>query len=202
MAGETRALGDDFLAALRDLVQLLQSANRSGVLIGGIAVGLHGYPRATADIDMVMSGAGIDLAKFFEQARLAGFEPRVADPADFARRTYVLLLKHSATGIPVDISLAFTPFELEVIDSAVFVMLPTVSAPVARPEDLIIMKCVAQRPIDWADIRELYRLHANQIDLARVRYWVEQFGEALGEPDLWARVAQTLVPDAPHEHSQ
>jgi hypothetical protein len=49
------------------------------VLIGGVAVGLLGYSRATADIDMIIEGTGIDLTDFLEQARTAGFEPFSAD---------------------------------------------------------------------------------------------------------------------------
>jgi len=197
MDREAHALESEFLAALRDLIQLLQRAHRSGVVIGGVAVGLHGYSRATADIDMIVDGTDIDLANFFEQARASGFEPRVADALEFARRTYVLPLKHSATGVPVDLSLAFTPFEQEALANAVLVALPTVSAPVARPEDLVIMKALAQRPVDWVDIREIYRLHADAIDLNRVRYWVEQFGEAVGDPELWTRVAPLFNADVP-----
>lgn len=67
----------------------------------------------------------------------------------------------------------------------------------ASPEDLLIMKCVAHRPIDEIDVRELYQLYADQIDLQRVRYWVEQFAEALEEPDLWAKVEPLLRKEAP-----
>ena len=195
MDRETHARESEFLVALYDLVQLLQGTRRSGVLIGGVAVGLLGYSRATADIDMIIEGTGIDLTDFLEQARTAGFEPRVADALEFARRTYVVPLKHTATGVPIDLSLAFTPFEHEAIANAVSVSLPTVSAPVAHPEDLVIMKCVAQRPIDRVDIQELYRIYASQIDLNRVRYWVEQFAEAFDDPDLWTRVAPLFSAD-------
>jgi hypothetical protein len=30
-----------------------------------------------------------------------------------------------------------------------------------------------------------------------VRYWVEQFGEAVGDPELWTRVAPLFNGDAP-----
>jgi hypothetical protein len=79
MDRETHALESEFLVALRDLIQLLQGIRRSGVLIGGVAVGLLGYSRATADIDMIIEGTGIDLTDFLEQARTAGFEPFSAD---------------------------------------------------------------------------------------------------------------------------
>lgn len=155
-------------------------------------MGLQGYPRATQDIDLLVEAEAMDLAQFIKQALQLGFEPRRPDLHEFAQRNYVIQLVHTRSQIPVDISLAYTPLELEIIHSRDEILIRGVVVPVARPEDLLIMKCIAQRPIDLGDISELYQMYADQIDLQRVRYWVEQFAEALEEPDLWARVEPLL----------
>jgi predicted nucleotidyltransferase len=59
------------------------------------------------------------------------------------------------------------------------------------PEDLIILKAVAHRPKDQEDIRAIAASHPG-MDHERIKYWVEQFGEALDLLDLWKMIAQVL----------
>lgn len=59
------------------------------------------------------------------------------------------------------------------------------------PEDLIIMKAVAQPPKDLIDIQAVAASHSD-LDKARIRSWVEQFGDALDLPDLWKTISQLL----------
>ena len=64
----------------------------------------------------------------------------------------VLLLKHEPSGIEIDLSLADLPFEREVIERAVERAVHGVSFRVATPEDIVVMKAIAMRPRDIADI--------------------------------------------------
>lgn len=196
MAPRKPDLNEAFLTALRDLMCLLHETQREGVIIGGVAVGLQGYPRATRDVDMLLAAEEMDLAQFIDRALQLGFEPRVPNLLDFARRNYVIKLVHRDSQVPVDISLAYTPLEMQIIREGDTIPVHGITIPVARPEDLLIMKCIAQRSIDLIDVHELYQLYGDQIDLQRVRYWVEQFAEALEEPDLWAKVEPLLQRDS------
>jgi hypothetical protein len=60
------------------------------------------------------------------------------------------------------------------------------------PEDLIIMKAVAQRPKDLEDIQAISVSHPD-LDRARVQFWVEQFGQALDLPELWQTISALLL---------
>src|SRR3990170_7967596 len=103
---------DEFIIALRDMMQLITSDHR-GMIIGGIAVIALGYPRVTTDIDATMAvplDALDDVLARFEQF---GFLPRIDDAAGFGRTSHVLLMKHAASGVPVDVSIAMLPFEEE-----------------------------------------------------------------------------------------
>ena len=58
-------------------------------------------------------------------------------------------------------------------------------------EDLIIMKAVAHRPKDMADIAAL--VDANRdLDLAQIEIWVRQFAEVLELPEVWDDLAVLL----------
>ncbi len=52
-----------------------------------------------------------------------------------------------------------------------------------RPEDLIIMKAVAQCPRDIIDIEALIDSHPD-LDLRRIRSVVREFADALDMPDI------------------
>jgi predicted nucleotidyltransferase len=114
---------------------------------------------------------------------------------EFAEARQVLLLRHPPSGVDVDISLAWLPFELEAIAAAERVDIAGVSTPVARAEDLLIYKAVAFRPQDQQDIERLLTLFRGRVDLARVRRILREFAEAIDEPervDAFDAIARNL----------
>jgi len=169
---------------LQDLARWLSESGRPGAVIGGVAVGLLGRPRVTRDVDaLVFLDRAAEWAAFLEEGEQHGFRARRSDALDFARRTRVLLLEHVASGVPVDVSLGSLPFEAELIRRARPVRVGRVAVPVARPEDLVVLKAVAGRPRDQADIESLLDAHPG-LDLARVRRQVREFSEVLELPEL------------------
>ena len=95
----------------------------------------------------------------------------------------MLLLRHAPSGVDVDLSIAWLPFEQEALDAAEQLDVGGVSLPVARPEDLVVYKAVAFRPQDQQDIERLLSLYGGTIDLERVRRIVGEFAIAIDEPD-------------------
>src|SRR3954463_12361285 len=109
--------------------------------------------------------------------------PRIDDALDFAERSQVLLLVHEKTRVTLEVSLAFSPFEQEALERSVEVDFGGVRIPVAIPEDLVIYKALAWRDQDRYDIEQLLTLHGDHIDLDRVRTFVHEFSQILGEPE-------------------
>lgn len=175
------------LAALEALEQGLTAAGLPHVIIGGFAVIAHGVARTTRDLDATIPGEGIDLDEVLGALATSAIAPRIEDPLGFARRTQMLLLQHEPSGVLIDLSLAWLPFELDAIRGGVRTRMGAgLSVPLARPEDLVVYKAVAWRPIDRKDIDELLLLHLDQIDLPRVRHVIEQLAEALDDTDRLA----------------
>ena len=169
--------------ALLAVQQGFQELGTPYMLIGGLAVILRGFPRHTDDIDVTVPGAEIDIARLIEILGKHGFEPRIDNALDFAKHNQVLLLRHTETTVELDVAMAWLPFEDEALRQAESLEVEGVSVPVARAEDLLIYKAVAWRERDRRDIAELLRLHRTDIDLDRVRAIVEQFAEAMDEPE-------------------
>lgn len=57
----------------KDFLQLLNSANVEYLLVGGYAVGLYGYPRATGDMDIWVGATPENAAKVAAVLRRFGF---------------------------------------------------------------------------------------------------------------------------------
>jgi hypothetical protein len=106
----------------------------------------------TADADVLILASIDDIPRVLELAGAEGLQPRTANVAEFARRSRVVLLRHEASGIDVDISLGVLPFEIEAVErshehqaGALRIRLPT-------PEDLIILKVFKKVSVSFATV--------------------------------------------------
>jgi len=180
-----------FLAPIQALQSLLSQFNDRGVIIGGVAASLLGIPRFTVDLDAVFLLSLEEIPKLLTEAAKYGIEPRISDPIAFTRKSRILLLRHHASGIDIDISLGTLPFEVEMVERSKIVEIGAVKLRLPTPEDLIIMKAIAHRQRDLGDIQAIADNHPD-LDTERIRFWVEQFGEALDLPELWKDIEKLL----------
>lgn len=178
----TRA-DDALLQALRALAAALEALGQPAMIIGGIAVIARGVPRQTIDIDATVAAAGLDLERSLSTLAAHHITPRIENALAFARERQVLLLRHDPTGTPLEVSLAWLPFETDALGRATVVDFGGVHVRVATAEDLIVLKAVAWRDRDRGDIERLLLLHAADVDLGRVRALVGEFAAALDEPE-------------------
>ena len=182
--------------ALADLRDALTDLGCPAMIIGGLAVIARGVPRLTIDIDATVLGSDISLDRLFAGLARHRILPRIEAARDFAEHRQVLLLIHQPTETPMEISVAWLPFEEEAIRQASLVDLWGVVVPVARAEDLIVYKAVAWRNRDKDDIERLLTLHHRTIDVDRIDRLVRDFAEALedrGRVDEFRRIIERVV---------
>lgn len=191
MADERHPIVPPF-PVLRDLIAWLKAVNVPGMVIGGVAVAIIGRPRVTGDIDCVILLDQDNWGEFITRGSQFGFSPRIQEVLSFAKRHRVLLMRHEAGGIDIDISIGVLPFEQESIERAIWVDVGDFSLPFPTPEDLIIMKAVAHRPIDMADIASILDVHPD-VDLKRIRHWVKEFSTALEMPEIYDDLERILT---------
>jgi hypothetical protein len=168
---------------LTDLTKALQQIEAPSMVIGGIAVIAHGVARQTIDVDATILATRLDASKILAALEDYSIRPRIPDVLEFAERSQVLLLVHEATRVTLEVSFAFSSFEQGALERAVEVDFGGVRIPVAVPEDLVIYKALAWRDQDRYDIEQLLTLHADQIDLERVRSFVHEFAQILDKPE-------------------
>jgi hypothetical protein len=174
-------------ASLESLAAALAELDVPAMLIGGMAVIARGVPRTTLDVDATIRADSLDVDVALAVFRRNGLTPRIPDARQFAEQRQVLLLQHTASGTPLDVSLAWLPFEHEALSRATPVDFGGPTLAVATVEDLIVYKAVAWRERDRTDIERLLALHHHTVDLTRVRALVVEFSQLLEEPD---RVSQ------------
>lgn len=194
MGDTKRSSPNDLTPLLEPLIalqNLIEHYDNQGVIIGGIAASLLGKPRFTADIDAVILLGVEDLPNLIGAASEQGIVSRIGDAESFARKNRILLVRHQASGTNIDISLGILPFEIEMVARSQNLKVGSLYLNLPTPEDLIILKSVANRPQDLMDIQAIAASHPD-LDKERVRFWVEQFGAALEMPDLWKSISQLL----------
>jgi hypothetical protein len=153
------------------------------MLIGGMAAIARGVPRLTRDVDVTVAVGEMDVGTLANAFAKHGLVPRIGDAIEFATARQVLLLRHEASRVEIDVTLAWLPFELQSIAAAERIDIGGVSIPIVRAEDLIIYKAVAFRPQDQQDIERLLTLHGKNVDLNRIRRIIGEFSEAIEEPE-------------------
>jgi len=187
---ETKALAP-LLTVLADLIAWLKASEVVGVVIGGLAASLLGRPRMTRDVDVLVVVDEGRWPGFLATGAKYGFVPRQSNTLAFAQESRVLLVHHEPSGLDADVVFGSLPFERETVARSVWVEVSGVLVPLPRPEDLIVLKAVAHRPQDLADIEAILAAQP-RLNLRRVRRWVREFSEALSMPEI-LRDLETLL---------
>lgn len=159
------------------LLATLSDANIDYVLVGGLAVTLHGYQRLTMDVDVVLSLNDENLAKFVDCAKRARLKPVLPIPIDSLRDAALIDLWHRDKGM-LAFGLRGPDMMATVIDVLVRPRVPfdvlkrnavtkhigPLSIPVASIDDLIRLKTGTGRSKDVLDIEELRKIQRQPAD--------------------------------------
>jgi hypothetical protein len=139
-------------SALNDLVRWWRAAKVRGIVISGVAASILGRPRLTRDIDGLVLVDRANWTEFVAKASQVGFVPRISDAVTIAQESHGLSLRHELSQIDVDITFGVLPFERDAVARKLSKRIGRLTIPLPTPEDLIVMKAVARRPRDLADI--------------------------------------------------
>ena len=181
--GRATGPASPLLQALRAVSQWLDAGAIPGAIIGGVAASILGRPRFTEDIDVLVLLEREDWAEFLASGRECGIVARIDDIIEFAEKSRVLLVSHELSGIGIDVVLGALPLEEEIVRSATETKIAGNVVPLATPEAIIVMKAIAGRARDVADIESLLEVH-ERLDLDWVRSWLVEFDRALGRADI------------------
>lgn len=143
-------LADD----LREFVELLNSENVEYVIVGGHAVGFHGYPRYTGDIDIFVRRDPKNAARIVAVLDAFGFGNLGAGEDTFVKPDTVVQLGRPPNRIDILTDISGVDFDY-VWDTREDAELDGIPVSMIAREPLLINKRASGRPKDLADVREL-----------------------------------------------
>jgi predicted nucleotidyltransferase len=165
---------------LREVVDLVDHLRIPYAVMGGLAVRAHGIPRPTYDVDITVIASRGDILLILNELRQLGYH--VAEEFD---KGWV----DSVSGMPlvkitrfvegrslaVDIFLAETPFQHSLMSRKIRDRINGYEAWLVTPEDLILLKLLAGRPRDSADVVDILTMQL-RYDVDYMRHWADVLG--------------------------
>lgn len=154
-----------------ELLHSLAEGQVQYVLVGGMAVQLHGFMRSTFDIDLVLAMDDENLVRFIGVAKHFGLVPSIPVPIESLRNSGQIEQWHREKGmlafalrepqagggvvdIPVRPEVSFE----QLMENAVAGKLFGQQVWIAAIDDLLTMKRIANRPKDRLDIEALQKI--------------------------------------------
>jgi len=158
-----------------ELLCALSAAQVRYVLVGGMAVQLHGYFRTTFDVDLVLAMDDENLTRFIGVAKQLGLVPSIPVPIDSLRNAAQIEQWHREKGMlafalrepqtgggVVDVLVRpEVPFE-QLYERAVVGELLGQQVKIASIADLLTMKRRANRDKDRLDIGALEKIQRGE----------------------------------------
>lgn len=165
---------------LREFVRIFERMNCPYAVMGGLAVRVYGIPRPTQDVDFTAAIPRTRLEEFYVAAEAAGYTiPEVYHSGwvdQVAEMPVIKLRRHTAEhGIDVDLFLAESRFQSSIMSRRVAVDLDGHATYLVSPEDLILLKLIAGRKRDLADVGDVL-FTQGALDTDYMRRWASELG--------------------------
>jgi len=166
----------DFKTVTSRLLTAFEQESISYALIGGFAVSLWGYQRATVDIDFLVNSN--DLEKVRQIVEAKGYR------CIYASENVTQFVSNDKRQGKLDFLHAFRPAALAMLNRAARKLIfdGKQTIPVILPEDLIGLKVQAisndpsRTPLDMADIEALMKIFGTTLDWQRIEEYFNLFG--------------------------
>lgn len=163
-------------------IDFLEREKIEYVLIGGMASDIWGRPRKTLDVDIVLHISPLDYEDFLTNAKRHKFT--------FLHNKALKQLK--AMGMcrlnygfyHADFIMGYSEFEEPVFQRKKRVCVFNRSVWAASPEDVILYKLLANRPIDQADVANIIAAQGHKLDRHYLRTRARQMQKDLFRADI------------------
>lgn len=139
-----------------DLLHAFSESEVRFLVVGAHAVGVHGLPRATRDLDVWVEATRENAAAVFSALGRFGAPTEQVTPADFERPGTIYQIGVPPRRIDLMTSIAGVRFE-DAWSRRASVTIEGMTIPVLGRNDLIANKKAAGRPQDLADVARLER---------------------------------------------
>jgi hypothetical protein len=137
-----------------EFLKLLNCHHVDYLLVGGFAVGFHGYPRATSDMDIWVSQSPENAGRVVAAIRAFGFNTQNLTEDLFLQRRRIVRMGHPPIRIEVMNEIDGVTFE-ECRPAAILAFIDGIQVPIISLADLKRNKLASGRPKDIDDLQQL-----------------------------------------------
>lgn len=138
----------------KEMLQCLLEEKVKFLLVGAYAVAVHGYPRATKDIDFFVWATPENASSLMKALIKFGAPLDKISESDFSSKGIVFQIGNSPRRIDIVTSASGVDFEQAYANKQI-VFLEGLEVPVISLQDLIINKRASGRTQDLADVEKL-----------------------------------------------
>jgi hypothetical protein len=126
-------------------------------IVGGVAVIVYGYPRATQDIDLVVDQTVLDIGKFCAYLRQHHFQADEHDLQKAFEETSHAIIFHEKISIHLDVKGAYTSSDRDTLRTAATIRFDKITIKLSTPESLICHKLLFGSGRDLEDALAIYQ---------------------------------------------
>ncbi len=186
--------GRDAAEAGTRIARALEAAGIDYALGGALALGAHGVPRGTLDVDVNVFAEESDLPRVFAALRALGIE--IAKDTAMARARRDGMFVGRWDGMRIDVFTPSIPFSLEAARTRVQIAAPDGGADwFLSAEALTVFKLLFARAKDFVDLERLLAVQGDRLDRAYVRRWIaDMMGEQDERTARWDELCRTFPP--------
>lgn len=163
--------------ALRELCLFLDNAGLHYTLVGGLAVGIWSAPRATVDVDFLVTlsagESGTLLQRLKESDRFIFIHEA---PMVFNRVSLLRATLKSNPDIAVDFLFADDEFKKQMVQRSSVISISGFPVRIPTPEDLIILKLLSGRPQDLLDAAQIRENQKSDLNDVYIEEWCGKLG--------------------------
>ena len=144
----------EFPQDFSEFLKLLNDHNVEYLLVGGFAVALHGYPRATADMDVWVARTVLNSERLVDCLREFGFDMPTLTPDLFADPNLIVRMGEAPLRIEILTEIDGVEFD-QCVHRAIHQEIGELTVPVIGLEDLKVNKRASGRAKDLDDLENL-----------------------------------------------
>jgi hypothetical protein len=183
--------GEMVTAALRAAWDAVRDMGHPVAVMGGIALTAWLHPRNTRDVDLLIGVANTDPDSLVRGMQAHGFRPlrfpALVDVGDARFIQFMYTPPGTYVDIKVDLQLAESEFQKSALDRRKQFDWPerNLHIEAVSCEDLILLKLLAERMIDRADVIALIQANAYRLDYDYLRPWLDRLKVKQRWSEFW-----------------
>lgn len=161
------------IIVLEKLLKVSRRKKIKIVLMGGMATSIFARPRATFDIDGMVSIEDQDIKEFLNLLKKNGFKFDNNEPVKFIQGLPFISFYYPPYKTYVDLFIAKNRFQYEVLKRAKKISFDKLPLYIISPEDLILVKLQTGREKDVEDVREILIENKDKLSFSYLSKWAK-----------------------------